>query len=134
MFDTRWIAMAGAVTLLAADVLAEAPERDDGVATASAYQLLLDESAIPDRWQRHRSLDAPPYTVSWSPGMRGVDFEDRSAYAQISKLRSLSLLTIGQFGEKRLFLGVNQEGLLGLHFNAFPHYGDERYLEIARMP
>jgi hypothetical protein len=46
----------------------------------------------------------------------------------------LSLLTLAEIGQTRLFLGVNDEGLLGLHFNALPRDGDERYLEVIRMP
>jgi hypothetical protein len=37
-------------------------------------------------------------------------------------------------GQTRLFLGVNDDGLVGLHFNLFSRAGDERYLEVARMP
>lgn len=134
MFTTRWIAIAGAAMLLVATAHAEEPQSDGSPAETDALESLLNESGIPERWQSHRALDATSHVASWSPGMRGVDFEDRSAYAQVSKIRSLSLLTLGQFGQKRLFLGVNQKGLLGLHFNAFPHFGDERYLELARMP
>jgi hypothetical protein len=31
-------------------------------------------------------------------------------------------------------MGVNEEGIVGLHFTAFPQYGDERHLELIRMP
>ena len=57
-----------------------------------------------------------------------------SALARVSRLRSLSLLTLAKIGQTRLFLGVNEEGLVGLHFIAFLRDGDERYLELVRMP
>ena len=133
MDHLRWIAIAGVITLAAGVVEAEESTTDHGLDHETVDYLLAD-GASPERW---RALDNAEPTVklaSWSQRMRGVDFEDRSAYARVSKIRSLSLLTLGQFGQKRLFLGVNQEGLLGLHFNAFPHLGDDRYLELARMP
>jgi hypothetical protein len=54
--------------------------------------------------------------------------------ARVSKLRNLSLLTLAEIGQTRLFLGVNDEGLVGLHFNALPRDSDGRYLEVVRMP
>ncbi len=53
--------------------------------------------------------------------------------ARVSKLRNLSLLTLAEVGQTRLFLGVNDDGLVGLHFNRFSRADDTRYLEAARM-
>jgi hypothetical protein len=43
-------------------------------------------------------------------------------------------LTLAEIGQTRLFLGVDDDGFVGLHFCTLPRYGDERYLEVVRMP
>lgn len=74
------------------------------------------------------------YTDDRHRPMTDVEFEQGSALMRIAKLRSLSLLTLGKFGKSRLFFGVNDDGFVGLHFNAVSRQADERYLEFMRMP
>ena len=98
---------------------------------------LLDELDAASRW--HLSLDpaqngfrsdaADSYYDFYS-----LDFQDNSSLGRLKRLRSLSLLTLGELGDAQLFLGVNEQGLLGVHFNAFPRAYDESLLELARMP
>jgi len=33
-----------------------------------------------------------------------------------------------------LFFGVDKEGTVGIHFRGLPRYGDDRCLEVVRMP
>jgi len=80
------------------------------------------------------SVEAMAYSNDWPRAIADLDFQDDSALARVSKLRNLSLLTLAEIGQTRLFLGVNDDGLVGLHFNAFPRDGGERYLEVVRMP
>ena len=80
------------------------------------------------------SVEAMAYSDDWPRPIADLDFQDNSALARVSKLRNLSLLTLAEIGQTRLFLGVNDDGLVGLHFNAFPRDGGERYLEVVRMP
>ena len=54
--------------------------------------------------------------------------------ARVSRMRKLSLLTLAQSGQSRLFLGVNEEGLVGVHFSAFSLRNDGDYLELVRLP
>ena len=61
-------------------------------------------------------------------------FEDAGALARVGKLRSLSLLTLAETGRTRLYVGVNANGLLGLHLSAFRRDDEDRYLELVRMP
>jgi len=70
----------------------------------------------------------------WRQPLADFEFREGSALMRMSKLRSLSLLTLAKFGKSRLFLGVNDEGFVGLHFNALSRAADERYLELVRMP
>ena len=63
-----------------------------------------------------------------------IRFEDSSTLTRLSKLRNVSILTLGQFGRSRIFVGVNRDGLVGLHFGAYSRRATDRYLELARMP
>ncbi|MGB5510198.1 MAG: hypothetical protein WBM87_00660 [Woeseiaceae bacterium] len=78
-----------------------------------------------------------PYTVALADStdstLDKLEFHDSSAIARARNLRSLSLLTLAEFKTSRLYLGVNNRGLLGLHFNAATRSGD-RCLEVVRMP
>jgi hypothetical protein len=78
--------------------------------------------------------EAITYLDDWPRPLAKFDFQDDSALARMSKLRNLSLLTVAEIGRTRLFLGVNDDGLVGLHFNGFSRAGDARYLEVVRMP
>ena len=99
-----------------------------------SVEVLLAELGHVSRWQLFHPVEVMAYSDDWPRPIADFDFQDASALARVSKLRSLSLLTLAEIGQTRLFLGVNDDGLVGLHFSAFPRYGDERYLEVVRMP
>jgi hypothetical protein len=63
-----------------------------------------------------------------------VDFRGGSAIERLGRYRSLSLVTFAELRGTRLFLGVNEDGLLGLHLNAARKNEDERTAELWRMP
>jgi hypothetical protein len=95
---------------------------------------LLAESQYASRWQLDYPVDAGAFSDERQRPIAEFNFRDGSALARVKKLRNLSLLTLAEMGQTRLFLGVNDDGLVGLHFNLFSRAGDERYLEVARMP
>ena len=95
---------------------------------------LLAESEYASRWQLYHPLDAIAYSDDRERPIADINFRDSSALARISKLRNLSLLTLAEVGQTRLFLGVNDDGLVGLHFNLFSRTDNTRYLEAVRMP
>jgi hypothetical protein len=99
-----------------------------------SVEALHAESGYTSRRNLFDSVEAMAYSDDWPRAIADFDFQDDSALARVSKLRNLSLLTLAEIGQTRLFLGVNDEGLLGLHFNTLPRDGDERYLEVVRMP
>jgi hypothetical protein len=99
-----------------------------------SVQALHAESGYASRWHLFDSVEAMAYSDDWPQTIADFDFQDDSALARVSKLRNLSLLTLVEIGQTRLFLGINDDGLLGLHFNAFPRDGDAHYLEVIRMP
>ena len=99
-----------------------------------SVEALHAELGYTSRWHLFDSVEAMAYSDDWPRAIADFDFQDDSDLARVSKLRNLSLLTLVEIGQTRLFLGVNDDGLVGLHFNAFPRDGDAHYLEVVRMP
>jgi len=99
-----------------------------------SVEALHAELGYTSRWHLFDSVEAMAYSDDWPRAIADFDFQDDSALARVSKLRNLSLLTLVEIGQTRLFLGINDDGLVGLHFNAFPRDGDAHYLEVVRMP
>ena len=99
-----------------------------------SVETMLAESEYPSRWRPFHPAEATAYSDGWLRPIADFDFQDAGVLSRVSKLRGLSLLTLAEFGQTRMFLGVNEEGLVGLHFDAFPHNGGDRYLEVVRMP
>ena len=99
-----------------------------------SVKTMLAESEYPSRWRPFHPAEAMAYSDGWLRPIADIDFQDAGVLSSVSKLRCLSLLTLAEFWQTRMFLGVNEEGLVGLHFDAFPHNGGDRYLEVVRMP
>ena len=47
-----------------------------------------------------------------------VSFYDNSPYAQVSRIRNIPLLTLADSGKSRWFVGINSDGIFGLHYRA----------------
>jgi hypothetical protein len=85
-------------------------------------------------WQLTQTIEVPRYLSDAMDPIADLDFRDPGAFARVSKVRELSLLTLAEVGKARLFFGFNGEGLFGFHLGARPRLGDERCVELARMP
>ena len=109
---------------------------DDNRLPASAASIgsLQLVSGYSPRWQLSPPVEAMDFSNDASPLITDIEFSDPGALARVSKVRELSLLTLAEVGRTRLFLGVSEKGLLGFHLGALPQLGDERCLEVARMP
>ena len=102
--------------------------------TITNVETLLAEPAYSPRWQLVQPVEPIPYSDAWLRPIDDVDFQDGSILGRLSRLRNLSFLTLAEISGARLYLGVNENGLAGVHFNVLPHYSGERILEVARMP
>jgi hypothetical protein len=120
-------ALAGDATPAASDVPASPAPRPPSGAR------FTDLGHVP-RWQRLPPAEAVTDSADWPAPIADFDFREASALARVSKLRSLSLLTLAEFGQTRMFFGINDSGLLGLHFSGLPRHADGRYVELVRMP
>ena len=139
MLKASWMALSVIGMLLSAAGFADDAKSSntDGEplpAVTLSVETLLAESEHAPRWQLFYPVEAMAYSDYWPRPIADFDFQDASAWARVRKLRSLSLLTLAEIRQTRLFLGVDEEGLVGLHFSFFPHHDDERYLELVRMP
>ncbi len=85
-------------------------------------------------WQLPSTIEVPRYSSKATDPIADLDFRDPGAFARVSNVRELSLLTLAEVGKARLFFGVNGKGLFGFHLGARPRLGDERCVELARMP
>jgi hypothetical protein len=99
-----------------------------------SVETMLAESKYLSRWRTFQPAEATAYSDVWLQPIADFDFQDKGVLYRVSKLRGLSLLTLAEFGQTRMFLGVNEDGLVGLHFDTFAHKDIDRYLEVVRMP
>jgi len=139
MRKANWMALLTIGTLLPVAVFADDESHSNTDSDAPPVVTLSVDpfhtvSLYPSRWQLHHSVGEIAYADNWSQPIADFDFEDASALARIGKLQSLSLLTLAEVGQTRVFLGVDDKGLVGLHFNVLVRDLAEGSLEMARMP
>ena len=139
MFKTKWIVLLPLGILLAAESLAD----DSDTAAVDGEQIPRQMStaiaADAERqfsylWQMRYPVALTTFPEDWPATIDDFDFQDTSMYGRVSRLRNLSLLTLAEFGQRRLFLGVNEDGVVGVHLGAFSEKNDQRYLEVVRLP
>lgn len=130
----RWllIIVLGAI-LSSAPCLAD----DDGamdrlsasLATLYAAAIIAEyDDQVFDR--RSNSYDMFRRAHSYEQPLAALEFQRSDAIGRMTRVRSLSLMTIAETRSSRLFFGVNRDGLLGIHLLG----SDDRHLEFARMP
>ena len=139
MLKTSWMLLLSIGMLFAAEGVADDKDATDSAAEHAPRETrptATSESEWPfsHLWQSRYPLKVTPYAESWQDPIAGLDFQDSSVYGRVSKLRNLSFLTLAEIGNERVFVGVNEDGLLGIHFNRFSKQNDRRYLEVLRLP
>ena len=80
-----------------------------------------------------KSVILQPDSDAWGQPRPVFKFRSDSVIDRLGKLRNLSFVTLARTQRTRLFLGVNEDGLVGLHFNTLSRYGDEGVLELASL-
>ena len=94
----------------------------------------LSVPSYPAQWLPDASVYSSAERESYAATFVALDFRDDSALARLGRIRNLSLLTLSETKRTRVFLGVNGDGLVGLHFVAIADNGADRYLSLARLP
>lgn len=131
--------MLGALLLLATTAVAE---DDEALYTPASLSLTssisttayLDELGHSSLWRLLEPVDLIALAELQPHPLNELHFEDSDIVSRLSKLRGLSMLTMAEVGEARLFLGVNDEGLVGLHFNTGASDPGDVHIEVLRMP
>ena len=102
--------------------------------TTPSLETLLAESEYGRRWRLVHPVETGTYTENWTRPITSLRFEHTSTISRLGKLRNLALLTLAETRRTRLFVGVNADGLVGVHFYVVNPSDDERYVELVRMP
>ncbi|MBU2675728.1 MAG: hypothetical protein KJP16_01505 [Gammaproteobacteria bacterium] len=99
-------------------------------------EVLADDTMFryASRWQLPQVAEPTSYSTDALQPTARFDFQALDIFSRVKNVRELSLLTLAEVGKTRLFIGVNDDGLVGIHIRALPRPGDERFLEISRMP
>ena len=139
MLKANWMTLLPASMLFAAASFADDANSIDTDAEPAPLESQATIATDAERefsylWQLRYPVATAAHTDDWPNSIANIKFQDTSMYGRVSQLRSLSFLTLAEFDGKRLFLGVNADGFVGVHFNAFSRADDQRYLEVARMP
>ena len=130
MYDKR-IACILSLALTSTLALAEEQQQEEQVDETETRALVTHEEEVANL---DELLDNLGYAIDWQSAMidadaypdytfrplPGVTMQDDSTIARLSRMKSLSLLTLMEGEGSRLFVGVNEEGCLGLHLRARP--------------
>jgi len=82
--------------------------------------VLADDSDIPAYESALiTDYDVPlelPTRSDWYKAINELEFQDNSTLGRLKRVREVSFLTLVETRQSRIFLGVNSDGLVGLHF------------------
>ncbi len=140
MAKLAWIAVGATIIGLGAAGIACADEADDAVerdANESEEVRSIDDILEPTGYLNNR---VEPIVLGYSLDSAAhlnldINFEDNSAIGRLSRIRNLSFLTIAKQRKSRLFLGVNEDGLVGLHLTATSDgLAIDQTVELSRLP
>ncbi len=122
MAKHAWIALVLAVMAMASLCHAEdespAPDAADQAPGVTTIDDLLADTS-------YAAFDYVPTSLGVAPDAAEVEpinleLEDNSFFGRAQRERSLALLTLSNQRRSRLFLGVNEKGLFGLHLTGTP--------------
>lgn len=87
------------------------------------------------RWSLSHSVDSPTYTYSRPVPNSDldVDIEDGSSILSVTKIRSLSVFTLAGDERSKWFLGINEDGFVGVHFRGFTRSSARRHLDVSTL-
>lgn len=87
------------------------------------------------RWQLSHTLDSATYPgeLSEPTTTLNLSVDEGSSILRVTKIRSLSLLTLAGDERAKWFLGVNEDGFVGIHFRGFSRSAAKRHLDVASL-
>ena len=103
MFKARLIAVLLSGSLMSAACFADETIADSADDAVAATQIISATYPYPEHWLQQ---------------IDDFEFQDNSPLGRVKRMRDLPLLTFTETRGTRLFLGVNSDGLVGLHFTS----------------
>lgn len=138
MHGLRWKTLLCCALLL--PVTAAADDAGEPESASSDASSTPDETAwsiddFESRWRLSHALVSPAYTEYWphSSTLFDVDVDSDDSIMRVAKIRSLSLLTISGDERSKWFLGINENGLVGIHFRGFSRSSARQHLDVATL-
>jgi hypothetical protein len=116
------------------DVSSAIADEENDESPASLEALLATPSYSIYRYDSIRQLTLPEAVHSTAPAEPSVDFRDGSTLGRLKSIRQLSLLTITDNGKSRIYVGVSDEGVFGIHISFLNDRQNDRFAEVMRMP
>ncbi len=130
MCKTGSISLLVIAMLMSVNTFADDPAQPTLTPAAEAFLADLERASRP---QSPGSYPSIIYADNFLRPLPDLNFEDGSLLERLSHLQRVSLLTVAEIGAAQFFFGLNDDGLLGLHFNIDRRKRRER-LELLRMP
>lgn len=100
--------------------------------TADATRLANERLEPASVSQEILRLESPDYQFRVS-SQNLVD-NNASGLGKLMRVRSLSLLTLASAGEARLFIGISDDGIPGIHLARLSKKQKSRHVELSRLP
>ena len=113
----------------------EQPESASSDAPSTQTETVQSLAEFESRWRLSHAALTPNYTDAWphSSTLFDVDVDSDDSILRVAQIRSLSFLTISGDERSKWFLGINEDGLVGIHFRGFSRSGARRHLDIATL-
>ena len=100
--------------------------------TADATRLADERLAPASASQEILRLDSPENEFMAS--RQNLVDNNASGLGKLMRVRSLSLLTLASAGKTRLFIGVSDDGIPGIHLARLSKKHKSRHVELGRLP
>ncbi len=132
----RWKTLLCCTLLL--PLAAAADDADDAEpdgSDATHVETVRSLAELESRWRLSHPVVAPTYAGQWPQASTMFDFDVQSenSFMRVARIRSLSFLTLSGNERSKWFLGINEDGLVGIHFRGFTRNGARRHLDVASL-
>ena len=137
MLEARWMILLSFAGLLSASCFADETDAvvpDSAAETPIAVDAMHPDVAYASLWALRYPLELTIDADDWTDTIDDLEYHGGGVFERLSELHHLSFLTFAEIGRGRLFLGVNGDGLVGIHYRGFSSRSDSQYLEMIRMP
>lgn len=118
---------------IADDAASSKAVREQPPAVPVSIDALLAQPGYGARWQVAYPVVHTDDTGEWMRPVRKLNFKDSGTLSRFGHLRSLSLLTVAEIGRTQVFIGVDADGLVGVHFISFNRRNYKRHVELLRL-